>query len=301
MGMGRRRVAALAVIALIAVSVVVPVGLMYRRLHPDRVPVDDDPGRHGIGYAPVSFVSPIDRASLEGWYMASPHPTGRAIVIAPGLDNNRLVSGIALRLAPGLLAAGFDVLTFDLRGEGESGGQPITFGAREQSDVLGAVREARAHGDSRVGVLGFSLGGASAILAAASSPEIDAVVAESSFADLTDTLTRELEDRDHLPAPIAAYGLALYRALSGTDPAGVSPERAIAAIAPRPILLIQGPPMRRSRKRTATVSSSPRRPRRPPAGWSRGGRHAESYFADEAGYLDRVASFFDTAMPSRGS
>ena len=91
-----------------------------------------------------------------------------------------------------------------------------------------------------MGVLGFSLGGASAILAAGASPDIEAVAADSSFADLTTTLTRELEDGDHLPAPVAAYGLALYRAMSGSDPADVSPERTIAAIGLRPILLIQG-------------------------------------------------------------
>lgn len=285
----------------LAVGVVIPAALWYRRLHPDRVAMDDDPGRHGIAYESVSFASPIDGAPLEGWYMASRHPTGRAIVIVPGLDNNRLVSGIALRLAPGLLAAGFDVLTFDLRGEGTSGGDPITFGAREQSDVLGAVRGAKARGDDRVGVLGFSLGGVAAILAAACSSDIDAVVAESPFADLTDTFTRELEDRDHLPAPVAAYGLALYRAMSGTDPASVSPEHAIASIAPRPILLIQG-----SADTTVPQSDSDRLLSSAAAATTSrwlvpGGRHAESYFADQAAYLDRVASFFETAMPSGGS
>lgn len=294
--MRARVVVAGASIGLVVTVIVVPVGLMYRRLHPDRVTLDDDPGRHGIAYQAVSFASPLDGVPLSGWYMASSHSTGRAIVIVPGLDNNRLVSGIALRLAPGLLAAGFDVLTFDLRGEGESGGVPITFGARERWDVLGAVREAQAHGDRRVGVLGFSLGAVSAILAAAGSPDIVAVVAESSFADLTETLTRELADADHLPAPAVAYGLALYSLLSGTDPNDVSPVRAVGAIAPRPVLIIHG-----AADQTVPVSDSERLLAAAGAPTADrwlvpGGRHAESYFADEGEYLSRVTRFFASAM-----
>jgi fermentation-respiration switch protein FrsA (DUF1100 family) len=293
----RARVVVAAVSIALVVAIVVPVGLMYRRLHPARVALDDDPGRHDIAYETVSFASPLDGAPLAGWYMPSPRSTGRAIVIAPGIDNNRLVSGIALELAPGLLAAGFDVLTFDLRGEGESGGDPIAFGAREQWDVLGAVREVQARGASRVGVLGFSLGAVSAILAAARSPDIVAVVADSSFADLTETLRQEFEGRNHLPGPLADYGLALYRLMSGTEPDDVSPERSVGAIAPRPLLIIQGTddqtvPVADS-ERLLLAAGGPTTDR-----WLvPGGRHAESYHADPSSYQSRVTSFFTAAMP----
>ena len=296
--MMRTRVAVVGVvIGLVVTTIVVPVGLMYRRLHPERVALDDDPGRHGIVYQDVAFASPLDGVPLRGWYMASPHPTSRTIVIVPGIDNNRLVSGIALRLAPGLLAAGFDVLTFDLRGEAESGGDSISFGAREQFDVLGAVVEAQAHGARRVGVLGFSLGGASSILAAARSQDIAAIVVDSTFADWTETLTRALRDADHLPAPAVAYGLALYRLLSGTDPSDASPVRVVGAIAPRPILIIQG-----TADQTVPVSDSERLLSAAGAGTAArwlvpGGRHNESYFVDEREYLARVTTFFAAAMP----
>jgi fermentation-respiration switch protein FrsA (DUF1100 family) len=216
--------------------------------------------------------------------------------MVPGIDNNRLVSGVALRLAPSLLAAGFDVLTFDLRGEGESGGEPITFGAREQWDVLGAVREVQARGAGRVGVLGFSLGGASSILAAARSPDIAALVVESSFADLTQVFTRQLADGYRLPPPVVDYGLSLYRWLSGTDPADVSPVGVIGAIGPRPVLIVQG-----TADATVPVTDSDRLLAAAAPGTERwlvpGGRHAESYYADEAGYASRVTGFFSAAMP----
>jgi uncharacterized protein len=295
--MRTRILVALAVAAVVGASLGVPALLMYHRLHPTRVRIDDDPGRHGLTYEPIAFASPLDGAPLSGWYLHTPRPTGRAIVVVPGIDNNRLMSGVTLRLAPSLLAAGFDVLAFDLRGEGESGGEPITFGLREQWDVLGAVHAAQARGDRRVGVLGFSLGAASTILAAARSAEVDAVVADSAFADLRETLTRELEQSDHLPAPAAAYVLALYGLMSGTDPGEVSPVRAIARIAPRPVLLIQGgidrtvPPVDSERLLSAADRRSTVRWLVP------GGSHAASYFADPVDYANRVVAFFAAAMP----
>ena len=294
--MNRARVAAAGVSIALVLGVAVPAGIWSWRLHPARVAVDDDPGRLGIAYQDISFASPLDGVPLSGWYMTSQRPSGRTIVIAPGIDDNRLVSGITLRLAPGLLAAGFDVLAFDLRGEGESGGGPITFGAREQWDVLGAVREAQARGASRVGVLGFSMGGVSAILAAARSPDIVALAVDSTFADLTDTFTRQLGDF-YLPAPLIAYGLDLYRVLSGTEPNDVSPVRVVGAIAPRPVLIIQG-----TADQTVPVSDSERLLVAAGASTTErwivsGGRHVESYYVDEGEYLRRVTRFFTSAMP----
>jgi len=294
----RRSAAMLAVVlvaALVVVGIAVPAVIAYR-LYPVRVQLDDDPGRHGLGYAAVSFASPLDGAPLKGWYLPAPHSTGRAVVVAAGIDNNRLAGGITPRLAPALLAAGFDVLAFDLRGEGESGGAPVTFGAREQWDVLGAVQEARSRGAQHVGVLGFSLGAASAILAAARSPEIDALVIDSGFFDLPEMLTRAMEDQYHLPGPLAAYGLLAYRLLSGTDPADVSPGRVIDEISPRPILLIQGTadetfPTSDSERLLAAAGGSTARLWLVP-----GGAHARSYFADPVGYARRVTAFFVDAL-----
>lgn len=289
-----RALAAL-VVAVVVVGVIVPAVIAYR-LYPARAPVDDDPGRHGLSYEAISFASLLDGAPLSGWFMPSPNPTGRAIVIAPGIDNNRLENGITLRLAPALLAAGFDVLAFDLRGEGESGGAPITFGAREQWDVLGAVKEAKARGAGRVGVLGFSLGAASAILAAARSVEIDALVADSGFFDLEEMLTREMEGRYHLPGPLAAYALLDYRLLSGTDPSDVQPGLVIGDIAPRPILLIHGTadgtfPTSDSERLLAAAGGSAAQLWLVP-----GAGHTQSYFADPVEYGRRVTDFFVEAL-----
>lgn len=293
--MGRRALLVVGLVVVVGAVLAVPAGVIYWRVHPGRVPVADDPGRHGLSFTDVSFASGLDGTPLRAWYMSSPRPTGRAVVIAHGIDDNRLVSGITLRLAPDLLAAGFDVLAFDLRASGESGGDEITFGLRESWDVLAAVEEARRHGASRVAVLGFSQGGAAAILAAARSSSVDAVVTDSAFAELDVTLSREAEGFYRLPPPVAAFATGLFAPVAGFDPATVRPIGVIGAIAPRPILLIHG-----DADATVAVGDAARLEAAAGPSASRwivpGADHVKGYVVDPSGYTNRVLRFLETAL-----
>ena len=63
----------------------------------------------------------------------------------------------------------------------------VTFGAREQQDVIAAVRYLRERGDvdmDGLAILGYSLGAITAVLAAPQLPELRAIVIESGFSDL---------------------------------------------------------------------------------------------------------------------
>ncbi|HUG24197.1 alpha/beta fold hydrolase [Piscinibacter sp.] len=90
------------------------------------------------------------------------------------------------------LHAGFSVLTIDLRGHGTSSPARLTYGARERHDVLGAVDWLRAQGHSRIGLLGASMGAATALMAAAHEPAISALVVDSPFADFAQMIERHL-------------------------------------------------------------------------------------------------------------
>jgi len=280
----------------VAVAVIAPASLWYWRLHPARIAINDDPGRHGLAYDSIVF-NASDGAAIHAWYLQTATPTARGIVIAPGIDNNRLQSGVTLALAPGLLKLGFDVIAIDLRGEGESGGEPITFGAREQWDVLAAVEQLRIRGARQVGVLGFSLGAVAAVLAAAGSDRIDAIAIDSAFADLRATFTHELAANYGLPPPAIAYGLGLYALLSGTDPASVSPVTVVGRIPPRHVLIIHG-----TADTAVPVEDSALLLRAAPGPQTSrwlvtGGTHTLSFFVDPAEYERRVTGFFVAAMP----
>ena len=55
-------------VLLIRVIVVLPAVLMWARVHPSRIRIDDDPGRHGLRYEDIAFPSPLDGTILRGWY-----------------------------------------------------------------------------------------------------------------------------------------------------------------------------------------------------------------------------------------
>ncbi len=100
-----------------------------------------------------------------------PHP---AVVICHGLGSRKERHAEFARFLSG---RGFAALALDLRGHGESGGQ---LDGREALDIGAAVRylQSRPEVDaSRLAVRGSSLGGCCAIHAAATFPEIKAVVA----------------------------------------------------------------------------------------------------------------------------
>jgi predicted acyl esterase len=85
-----------------------------------------------------------------------------AVLVLHGLGGNRgTVNDVAEQyLAP----QGYAVLTVDARGHGESGGQSTLVGSRELADYaasLAWLRSRPAVSDTRIGALGFSLGGGS--------------------------------------------------------------------------------------------------------------------------------------------
>jgi uncharacterized protein len=127
----------------------------------------------GLAYEEVTFPAG-DGLRLRGWWIPA-EGSDRAVIILHGhmgsmdMDAHR---------APALLAAGFNVLLFDFRGHGRSDGRQITFGYLERRDVQGAVSFLRGRGMRRIGLLGFSLGGITAILSAPLCPEVAAVVSD---------------------------------------------------------------------------------------------------------------------------
>ena len=91
-----------------------------------------------------------------------------------------------------------------------------------------------------LGVLGFSVGGSTAIRGAARMPEIQAVIAEGNYANFYDELTAAYAPPLSLQWQVQRLIVFFFRLRTGTDPRLISPVDDLPAISPRLVLLIHG-------------------------------------------------------------
>lgn len=212
---------------------------LWRSTHPKRRPVRLPSDSFNLPIENVSFSSRGGMV-LKGWFLPSKEARG-TVIFCHGYPSSR---GTMLPFARQLNDIGFHSLLFDFRAMGESGGDVSTIGYLEIEDLLGAVDYLSARSEtsgSKIGVYGFSMGGAVAIMAAAQDDRISAVVTHGAYANLE----RAIYKRGKLMlGPLGAIPAASLCAISqhhlGFSPSEVSPLAVIGQIAPRPILLFHG-------------------------------------------------------------
>ena len=154
------------------------------------------PADHGMAYEDVTLTT-SDGLNLDAWYV--PNETGRGTVIY--CHGHLYHKGQMLDQAAFLHENGYRALLFDFRRHGDSEGSLTTFGYYEWRDVQAALRYAiDVRGEEGPVILwGVSMGAATALLTAAEEPEIDAVIAESSFYAASETLRSDLRRMFGLP------------------------------------------------------------------------------------------------------
>ncbi len=213
-------------------------GLAWAFLHPSRTRGQGTPRDLGLDYEPIQMTAP-DGVMLSGWYV--PCRGARAgVVVCHGYRGCRQFIAWPL---PFLHQAGLAVVSFDFPGMGESGAGTCSFGHTEKEDIKVAVRflqEKAGIASGHVGVLGHSMGGAAAILAAAEEPAIGAVVADSAFARLDQMVGERFRRLGRAAEPLAGCTRWWAERLCGFAAGDVSPAAVVAKIAPRPLLIIHG-------------------------------------------------------------
>jgi len=226
------------VLLIIALSFI----LVYANTHPPRYPLNVPPSAHSFPYERVTFVTE-DGLTLAGWLLGQEAP-GRdlpAIIICHGLGANKSdFTDLAVQLA----RRGYRVLIFDFRAHGDSSGSRSSLGYHEQKDVAAALAFLTARPGTdvrRIGIFGFSLGGATAILAAAKTGKFAAVAADSAFTSLRDQAREAITGFYHLPSfPFVNLSVLGYELYFQTSVRNVAPESVIGKISPAPVLIIAG-------------------------------------------------------------
>jgi alpha-beta hydrolase superfamily lysophospholipase len=203
-----------------------------------------------------------DGSLLRGWKVRPPNPNGNWVLLFHGVADNRV--GV-IGQSEFLLHAGYSVVMMDARAHGASEGPIATYGWLERNDTR-AITDAllASERDKYISVqmsspfppgtpepvrpqhlfaLGESMGAAIALQSAGADRRIEAVVAESSFANLREAAYdyAGLRRSPLLGKTLFAPGTwtLLYRGekLAGIPLAEVSPEKAVSSRA-FPVLLI---------------------------------------------------------------
>ncbi|HTP87100.1 MAG TPA: alpha/beta fold hydrolase [Bryobacteraceae bacterium] len=140
--------------------------------------ISKGPADFGLSGEAVSFPA-TDGVPIKAWWLPAAAPARGTVIVAPSGEYTRQV---LLPRAAFLVHGGYNVLDFDLRGHGESGGDFISPGLVEKRDVLGAIRYVRSRGEREpIVLMGVCGGGVASLFAAAESPDVRAVISDSAY------------------------------------------------------------------------------------------------------------------------
>jgi hypothetical protein len=287
-GSRRRRYVRRTLIALaglfVLYEVVFPVVLSLVVTHRPRTEVvAADLGR---AYEDVTLET-SDGLRLEGWYV--PSENGAAVIAFPGRRG-------PVNEARMLAAHGYGVLLFDMRGQGESEGDPNMLGWTSPEDLTAAVAFLEARPDvepGRIGGLGLSVGGEQMIQAAAENDGLAGVVSEG--AGIRSIREALLLDGFEKWAGIPVWGIttAATAVFSGAWPPPALDGLA-AGISPRALFLAYADPGQGGEQLNPLYFDSAGEPKElwlvPGAG------HTGGLDAQPEEYERRVIAFFDEAL-----
>ncbi len=137
------------------------------------------------------------------------------------------------------------------------------------------------------------------LITGAGNKDIDAIVSDSSYADLQDIMGPEFSKRTRAPSFFLKPILFMIKIMFGVDFAAIRPIESVDKIAPVPIFFIHGdkdetiPVAHANRLYEASRNPSNRLWIVPGAG------HVRAYAKQPEEYMAKVIDFFDTALSKR--
>ena len=199
---------------------------------------DETPADYNLPFEDVT-VTNGDEQVLAGWFI--PSQNGAVIIMQHGYKSTR---SELLNEAEMMYRHGYGVLLTSIRAHDYSEGELITFGMYEVGDMEAWYQYLLTRDDfdhEKVGILGNSYGGMLAIQFAAQNENIKAVVANSAFSSLNDTVATSVKHFTGLPEfPFVPLIVFWAEQESGFKTEDIDAARIIAEISPRPVFLMQG-------------------------------------------------------------
>jgi uncharacterized protein len=295
----KRRLLAVALLAGVVGYLSVSYVVAERFTHAARYRVDRAPQVVSPTHEDVTFRA-TDGLTLRGWYFEG--SGDRAAIVVHGKDSNRIAgeNRTAEKIADFLIADGYDVLLFDLRGHGESEGDRFSLGYLERRDVAGAIDYVTGRGvrEDRIALIGISMGAGTVLQTLLLRPNVGAVVADSAYADARTLVGENLEQVAGVPGWFTPGVLFFSNVIFGLDGDQVRPIDVVRAQSHRPLLLIHCDKdeliavHHPQELRSATVSTGSQL-------WIASGcQHAWAFNHHPAEYQARVLAFLESQIPA---
>ena len=216
------------VLAVLVFFVAVPVYIATVSTRAQECTWNQTPREVGIaGYEQLTLKT-RDGIPLSTWVIPGKGDESNVTVVIMHGYTSCKANPSLLALAKALWERGANVVLFDFRAHGDSGGDRTTIGPRETLDaatVVDYVVDRWPH--SRIVLVGFSMGGAVAVVVGAQDERVGAIVADSPYYQLGDVVPRWIGSRTPFPEwygrLIAIYGALLSGGDLGFGPGGVNP------------------------------------------------------------------------------
>lgn len=180
-----------------------------------------------------------DRVAIAASYWRADDPTAPAILLLHGNGGNRRDM---VDMATWLAGEGYSVLSIDMRGHGQSSPKSKSFGYLEAHDAHAALAWLRQqHPASKLGAIGFSLGGAASVLGDKGPLDVDALVMMSVYPDIRTAIFNRIEAAAGTLPATAIEPMLSYQSIPryGVAPDKLSPLEALNKVRV-PVMLVGG-------------------------------------------------------------
>ncbi|AFY58645.1 prolyl oligopeptidase family protein [Rivularia sp. PCC 7116] len=214
--------------------------LPYALLSHYNYPVDSKPAIFQQFNAKVENINftTDDNIKISGWWIPSPinlseNPT---LIVLHSLGGTRQDF---LKFNLPIWQRGFNLALIDMRSHGKSGGEYFTYGFHERKDVsrlIDFLEKYHKEESQNIALMGISAGGAVAISSAAYDKRIQALITISAFADLNNTIAKQVP---WLPSFWRKRAIANAEEIAEFNIAEISPINQIKKVN-CPILIVHG-------------------------------------------------------------
>ena len=180
--------------------------------------------------------------TTDGKRIAFVHIKGgfsRVIIIAHGFYTNK--DTVLFKKMADAFNKEYDVIVFDFRGHGKSS-DVFTWTAHEQKDLRAITAYAKENHYVKIGVIGFSLGAAIALIEASCHQNIDSVIAVSAPADL-ESINYHFWEKDFWEDLVLNFGIkGRGKGIRWGSPSlqKIRPRDIVDKISPTPVLFLHG-------------------------------------------------------------